>query len=948
MRNNNIKNTSLLLTNLPVVFLTLILAGIFLRSYFNTLDDQLIIFSKDLSLEIRQELSSVMANNQLAEIDKLSKSKINLPDVRAIAIYNANMELISHVGPDMKAAKSLSFLDSGFLKDEDLVASTDSFRIISPIYHEDHRDKLHKLEKTGQVEIEISTLGITIKKYQITLLVFILLLISWMFQGSITYYFINRTQRALEILTKAMRKVEKGEFESQLDKKELNSFKNLQASFNNMIKSLDQSQKEFQETIDQANSDVKETLDTIEVQNIELNIARKEALEASRIKSEFLANMSHEIRTPLNSIIGFTNLLLKTPVTSRQKDHLETIKNSSNSLLFIINEVLDFSKIEAGKLILEEAPFNLRKIADETLELLSPAANEKNIEQVLFLYSDIPNYLIGDSQRIKQVLTNLISNAIKFSSDGTIVIRINLESESGTSIILRFSVSDNGPGLTKEQQKDLFKAFSQSSNNHFKKGSGTGLGLVISKHLAEKMGGEVGFESEVNQGSTFWFTSKLKIDSTKNNLKYPKQLHDQKIALFDDNKSNALVISHTLEKEHCTFTNYSSIDALYLGVKQAAENKSGYDFAMIGINRNYENNNQLIAALNEIENEFHCKTIILSNLMEGSPYQNELEKHCSYYLEKPFTHKKFFNCFSYLLDKHNNQPLDHHVYNTEPIKQQTNISSNLKILAVDDNPSNLKLICSFLQDLGVNAISSDSGEKAVEEASKTNFDLIFMDVRMPEINGIEATKRIRKLESEKKHVPIIAVTAHAMANEKIKLLSSGMDDYITKPINETQLRFIINKWTTSKLEDESIPSADSLPDSNQDTNNINSEYVILDIEESIRLAGGKHDLAKDIYLEFIESLPNDRSLIQESQNNSDLLLERVHKLHGGTRYCGVPNLRNAVSTLETKIKNGETEEIVLALKNLNATIDQLLDWDKENKAQILSKLSTNNSAKVNH
>jgi len=944
MKKDSLKKNFILLTSLPFVVLTLLLAWLFLQSYFNTLEQQLIVYSKDLSLEVSQEVSHLLFNKEALEIDKVSKSKFNKPDVRAIAVFNAYSTLISHVGPDMRQADSLYFLDSPLLSDEDIITTSESIRINSPVYHYSYQSNNHELKKIGHVEIEISTLNNILKKYQATAAVTAVLFLVWFLQIFSTYFFSNKTEQALNELNDAMVKISQGETEIQLNLIKFGPFRAIQEAFNDMTSHLNTSRKELQETLEHATDDVKETLETIEIQNIELDIARKEALEASRIKSEFLANMSHEIRTPLNSIIGFTKLLLKTPLTSRQEDHLETIRKSSNGLLFIINEVLDFSKIEAGKLVLDQSPFDLRNTLDDVIELLSPSANEKNLEQVIIFYSDVPNYLIGDAQRIKQVLTNLISNAIKFSDEGTIVIRVILESNDDFSAIIRFSVTDDGKGLSQIEQKSLFKAFSQANADHLKNHGGTGLGLVISKHLTEKMGGEIGFDSGESEGSTFWFTTKLKIDPGKANLKEAKTINKLKIALFDDNKTNALSLSHLLEKEGFIHTDYKTIDLLYLGIKQARNSADAYDYAIIGINQKYENNHQLIAAVQEIENDFHCKTIILSNIIDGSQYQITLEESCSQYIHKPITFKKFTNCFTEQSNTLDDLSSDNPPRRLRRSSDPAILKKGCKVLAVDDNHSNLKLISSFLHDLGAEVTAVNSGKKAIDEASRKEFDLILMDIRMPDVDGIEATKQIRVLEAErkaesteKKHVPIIAVTAHAMANEKVKLLSSGMDDYITKPINETQLRFILNKWSKN-LGQESFSSP--IISNKPDQKHLQDRDMVIDFNESIQLAGGKHDLAKDMYIELIATLANDKALIQEAEDDLEKLLNIVHKLHGGTRYCGVPNLRTASSELETIIKNGKQKEIEPALIKLTSAIDQLVEWDRENKESFFTMLST--------
>lgn len=954
MNNGGLKTKIILLVSLPTVLLTLLLAWLFLGAYFKTLNQQLIVYSKDVSLEISQEIGGFLANNKTDKIDQISKAILNKPDVRAIAVFSADRRLLSHVGPDMTPIPLLTSKNAS-PPHEQILATERSIRISSSIFHPGYVDGDQTRPKIGHVEIEITSLGNTLKKYQAASLVTVALLLCWIAQGLIAYFLSTRTETVIAKLSRAITEITKGKLDTQLDLMKLGPLQPLQKAFNNMGSTLNQSQNELKETLEQATEDVRETLETIEIQNIELDMARKEALEASRIKSEFLANMSHEIRTPLNSIIGFTKLLLKTPLTARQKDHLDTVRKSSNGLLSIINEILDFSKIEAGKLVLEQAPFNLRDTVDDVTDLLSPLAHEKNLEQVVFFYSDVPNDLIGDAQRIKQVLTNLINNAIKFSDQGTIIIRVILESENDSSVVVRCSVSDKGIGLNKEQQKDLFKAFTQANTNQLRSYGGTGLGLVISKLLVEKMGGEIGFESESNEGSTFWFTSRLKIDRAKINTIEKRAFSNIKVALFDANKVTALSVSHLLENDNFLHTNYETIEALCLGVRQAHHDKRGYDYAIIGINQSYENNHQLITTIEEIETDYKCKAILLSNINNESSYQQLLEQSSSIYLIKPATYRKFTNSIIALCEEN----ISHTTLS--PIEPSPGAASNnddlspcCQVLAVDDNASNLKLICSFLNDLGAEVTAVNSGEKAVAEAAKTNFDLILMDIRMPGIDGIEATKQIRSAEPNGKHVPIIAVTAHAMANEKIKLLSNGMNDYITKPIDEKQLQHIINKWASAC----DINLAPLLPKSTPKPNlaDIGATKVeaksnatmIIDFDESVRLAGGKYDLAKDLYLELISELEEDKAIILAAKNDLGDLLDRVHKLHGGTRYCGVPNLRMAALHLETHIKQKNNPQIERALSDLISAIDQLLAWHQENQESFFSMLASNNSNSIRH
>src|SRR5690606_13867888 len=323
--------------------------------------------------------------------------------------------------------------------------------------------------------------------------------------------------------------------------------------------------------------------ETIEIQNIELDLARKEALEASRIKSEFLANMSHEIRTPLNGILGFTHLLQKSDLTPRQQDYLATIEKSADSLLGIINEILDFSKIEAGKLVLESVPFNLRDLIEDTLTILGPAAHAKQLELVSLVYRDTPLSLVGDPLRLKQVLTNLVSNAIKFTNEGTVVVRAMVEDERSDRAQLRISVQDTGIGLTDQDLRALFQAFSQADNSISRQPGGTGLGLVISKRLIEQMGGEIGVDSIPEEGSEFWVS--LSLPKARDDAEdLPRAaLLGRRVGLLEQHPLARQALQHQLEACGLAVLSFDSLDQLQDAVVAARASEQPIEIAVLGV-----------------------------------------------------------------------------------------------------------------------------------------------------------------------------------------------------------------------------------------------------------------------------------------------------------------------------------------------------------------------------
>jgi two-component system sensor histidine kinase BarA len=674
-----------------------------------------------------------------------------------------------------------------------------------------------------------------------------------------------------------------------------------------MAESLQNAQEELQHSVDQATEDVRQNLETIEIQNIELDLARKEALEASRIKSEFLANMSHEIRTPLNGILGFTNLLQKSELTPRQQDYLGTIEKSADSLLAIINEILDFSKIEAGKLVLENIPFNLRDLLQDTLTILAPAAHAKQLELLSLVYRDTPLSLIGDPLRLKQVLTNLVSNAIKFTRAGTIVIRAMLEDESADRAQLRISVQDTGIGLSDDDLRELFQAFSQADNSLSRQAGGTGLGLVISKRLIEQMGGEIGVDSTPEQGSEFWITLSLpKARDDAEDLPRPPLL-GRRVAILESHELARQALQHQLEDCGLQVSDFDNLDSLLSAVAEARHSAQPIELAVLGVSTQTLPPERLDQRIWELE-RLACKTLLLCPTTEQTLYQGLLPDAYSQLQAKPACTRKLQRSLAELVSPRQSRAEN----------QQSAPSRPPLILCVDDNPANLLLVQTLLDDMGAQVSIANSGYEAVEKAAEQTFDLIFMDVQMPGMDGRQATEAIRQQESDsgRNSVPIVALTAHALANEKRALLQSGLDDYLTKPISERQLAQVVLKWTGLALRNQSVEPASA--------SKVQLSLSVLDAEEGLRLAAGKADLAADMLSMLLAGLPGDRQAIRQARDSGERnsLIERVHRLHGATRYCGVPQLRAACQRSETLLKQNDPAA-QQALDELDAAIERL-------------------------
>lgn len=503
-----IKGRVLLLTLLPTSLLAMVLGGYFTWVQLSDMRAQLIERGQLIAEQLAPLAATALARKDTAVLNRIANEALDQPDVRAVTFLDARQERLAHAGPSM-----LTVAPAGDASHLSMSTELDTTHFLLPVLGRHHSlsgaTEPDDERVLGWVELELSHHGTLLRGYR-SLFTSLLLIAAGLGVTALLALRMSRAINApLELISQGVAQLKEGRMETRLPPMGSNELDELASGINRMAETLQSAQEEMQHNIDQATEDVRQNLETIEIQNIELDLARKEALEASRIKSEFLANMSHEIRTPLNGILGFTNLLQKSELSPRQQDYLTTIQKSAESLLGIINEILDFSKIEAGKLVLENLPFNLRDLIQDALTMLAPAAHEKQLELVSLVYRDTPIQLQGDPQRLKQILTNLVGNAIKFTQGGTVAVRAMLEDESDDRAQLRISVQDTGIGLSEEDQQALFKAFSQADNSLSRQAGGTGLGLVISKRLIEQMGGEIGVDSTPGEGAEFWISLSL-------------------------------------------------------------------------------------------------------------------------------------------------------------------------------------------------------------------------------------------------------------------------------------------------------------------------------------------------------------------------------------------------------------------------------------------------------
>ena len=930
----------------PLILISVSLGIFFIHHQVEELDVSLNTRGHSLARHLANASGYAVQNNNLDMLKPITHNLLGEADVARITITNQNGEVIvqsksntqvTHhsASPHSTFTESLIFMEPIIgtqvkpLNKPVTKPAQEQKRIMDLVKKQNN---LVNRNVVGWAIIELSKFDTRTQQYKAVIQTTMITLAAVFF----AFLFVLRVSKKVSApilhLANTAREIEKGNFNVQTDTRTKGELRLLERSIHSMAESLRRSHQKMEDEVDQATSSLLTSIQVVERQNKELQKARQEALMASKVKSEFLANMSHEIRTPMNGIMGFVKLLKETKTNEEQRYYVSTIEKSADNLLNIINAILDISKIEAGKMTLQTVDYDLQTCIDEVTSLLAPTVFEKELNLVSMIYQDVPLLLRGDEPKLKQIITNLISNAVKFTDHGDVVLRTMLEDENEETVKVKIMVSDTGIGINQDDQKRLFNTFEQADNSASRRFGGTGLGLTISKTLSEMMNGEIGVESKLNEGSTFWFTFKHQKNPNPQSLPTePISLAGYRVLYFESNQATQLATRHQLESWDINLVSVSTLSD-FLNHIEIAESKHPYDLLIMGLSYQEMQLDILSGHIEAIRKHTQSNIFCLVNSADVSLVNNIKELGISACMSKPAHYRELYQNLCLLLtpdtsllklklDKNNQE--DNHSNFSDKLE-------NLRILVAEDQKINAKLMEVILLQNGAEPTIVENGLLALNAHQEQDFDAILMDIHMPEMNGVEATDAIRKLSNEKSEIPIIGLTANAMPDDREAYLMAGMDEVLIKPVDDDQLFKTIIELCRKKAKNHAAnnnTSNEPTATANKAQGNTNSSIDTQPTKSKLSMS--KEELTAQMCGMLIDELPQTREQIEKAhrQNNFDDLLHHVHKLHGATSYCNVPELKAALAELENQLKRKQYDDLEQMVQAVRHQIDALLNVD---------------------
>ncbi|KTC81623.1 two-component system sensor histidine kinase LetS [Legionella brunensis] len=887
------------ITTLIPVFLVALLFAVFYNGQFNKDLNQ--HMSRLGEAYIRQLLPAaqfaMMRNDSRTLQGLINASTIN-PEVKALAFYNAQGELLAYRGGKHSIHKPFrppeftgDYIESKQIEPYTInfiaPITIPKFNLYSSPFKKSSNPTLQADDILGWLSLDIDTQSMLIKRYQMYIVTIFITLFGLLISLTIHFFLSRRIYLPISRLRRSMKQILSNEFETHISTTSTGELGLIEKGCAHLQKEYLNTLRDLNHHIEVATADLQQSLELLEEKNIELSLEKKKYEEKSRQKSEFIANMSHEIRNPMNGVIGFTNVLLESKLDSLQLDYVKTIKSSAQDLLTIINDILDYSKMDAGKLHLDCIPLDIRACIDEVLALAAPNAHKKGLDLIPATEVNVPRKVLGDPIRIKQIITNLVSNAIKFTDHGYVLIRTAIEQESEKDYTLCLSITDTGIGISPEDQPKLFNAFNQADTTITRRFGGSGLGLVICKKLTEQMQGRISFVSEINKGSTFSVRMKLeKLAAYEVEKEQSHRFDNLKVLCFDDNPLYLEAMCNGLGFWGIECVQISAFNQL----EKAFKEHSDCSLAFINVNEGCEK---------QVAQVLRKKTIPCV-LVSKWVIHNPQALGAKAFLFKPISIQKMHEIIESVLNEASQALTTNH--ELDNLRAQLRLS-HPDILIAEDNPVNRMLLTSLLQE-NSNIETVDNGEEAVKICHSKRYHAILLDLQMPKLNGLDAAHLIRHESMLNKQTPIIVISADSSNLSKDKLKKAGVDFCLQKPIDEKQLLTYLLRIVKK------------------------AKSAAIDWQMCVQKVSGNQALAEEFLSRFIQELRKNREEFIQLLHDKNIkgLESAAHKLHGACCFCGVPHLQTQVTRLEKQAKTAkQVDDLKDTFAEMIQSIDEVID-----------------------